>query len=216
MLWTSTRSAAAGRRRHGWLAATACLGLLIVAACADSRRAPAEKAIAEIEAALASAGSAPAKFVPGELDDVKSNLAGLKQDYEQRRYGAVLDAAPAVLADAQALAPSAAAREAELLEDLRGEWRALDQSVPTELAAVADRFDRVAATGKALPAGLTVAEVGLAKGRLRDALALWDRARQEAAAGRLPEAVTLAHQVREMARVVDAVARTGAGNAGVE
>jgi hypothetical protein len=216
MLWTSTRSAASGRRRTAWLVATACLGLLVIAACGDSRRAPAEKAIAEIEAALASAGSAPAKFIPGELDDVKSNLAGLKQDYERRRYGAVLDAAPAVLAGARALAPSAAAREAELLEDLRGEWHELDQSVPTELAAVADRFDRVAATGRALPAGLTAAEVGLAKGRLRDALALWDRARQEAAAGRLPEAVTLAHQVREMARVVDAVARTGAGTAGVE
>ena len=211
MLWTSTRSAAAGR--HAWLVATACLGLLVVAACADSRRVPAEKAIAEIEATLASAGSAPAKFVPGELDDLKSHLAGLKQDYQRRRYGAVLDAAPAVLADARALAPSAAAREAELLEDLRGEWHELDQSVPAELAAVADRFDRVAAT---LPAGLTAAEVGLARGRLRDALALWDRARQEAAAGRLPEAVTLARQVREMARVVDAVGRPGAGTAGVE
>jgi hypothetical protein len=208
MPWKSTRSAAKGRRRNARLAATACLGLLVVAACAESRRAPAEKVIGEIEAALASAGSAPAKFVPGELDDVKSNLAGLKQDYERRRYGAVLDAAPAVLADARALAPSAAAREAELLEDLRGEWHELEQSVPTELAAVADRFDRVAVTGTALPAGLTAAEIGLAKGRLRDALALWDRARQEAAAGRLPEAVTLAHQVREMGRVVDAAART--------
>ncbi|HET7204815.1 MAG TPA: hypothetical protein VFI92_15755 [Steroidobacteraceae bacterium] len=200
-------------RRKAWVA-TACL-CLVVAACADRKQAPAERAIEEIEAALTSAGSAPAKYIPGELKDVQSRLAGLKQDFERRDYGAVLDAAPAVLEAARALAPSAAAREVELLQALRAEWADLVQSVPPELAAVADRFDRVAAR-KRLRAGLTAAEVGVAKSRLRDALALWDRARQEAAAGRLTEAVTLAHQVRELGRTVDAVSRAGAADATVK
>jgi hypothetical protein len=55
--------------------------------------------------------------------------------------------------------------------------------------------------------------VQAAKGRLRDALALWDRAREEADAGRLPEAVTLANQIRAMGRSVDAVS-SPAGTAG--
>jgi hypothetical protein len=58
--------------------------------------------------------------------------------------------------------------------------------------------------------------VRAAKGRLRDALALWDRALQEEAAGRLPEAVTLAGQIRDMGRSVDALSRSGAAAAPVK
>lgn len=194
----------------------ALLLCLVVAACGESKQAPAERAIAEIDAALAAAGSAPAKYVPGELKDVQSSLAALKQDFERRDYDAVLEAAPAVLTAARSLAPSAAAREAELLEDLRAEWTGLAQAVPAELADVAARFDAIAARKK-LPAGVTAAELRAAKSRLRDGLALWDRARQEATAGRLPEAVTLAHQVRELGRTVDAVSRrAGAADAPVK
>ncbi|HET9693361.1 MAG TPA: hypothetical protein VFP48_03175 [Steroidobacteraceae bacterium] len=195
--------------------ATACLLLLLLAACTDRRQEPAERAIAEVEAALDAAGTAPAKYIPGELEDVRSRLAALKQDFEREDYGAVLDAAPDVLAAARALASTAAAREAELHQALRVEWAALAQSVPAELAAVAERFDR-AATGPKRPAGVTAAQLGAAKSRLRDALALWDRARQEATAGRLPEAVTLAHQVRDLGRAVDAVSQAGAADAPVK
>jgi hypothetical protein len=124
----------------------------------------------------------------------------------------VLERAPEVLAAARALAPSAAARAAELDRTLRAEWTTLSAVVPTELAAAADRFDRLAARRK-LPPGVTRDDVQAAKGRLRDALALWDRAREEADAGRLPEAVTLANQIRAMGRSVDAVS-SPAGTAG--
>ena len=80
----------------------------------------------------------------------------------------------------------------------------LVEAVPSELTVVADRFDRLA-TGRKLPSGVSRDDVLGARGRLRDALALWDRARQEAEAGRLPEAVTLAHQVRGLGRSVDVV-----------
>ena len=127
----------------------------------------------------------------------------------------MLETAPAVLAAARALASQAAAREAELERALRVEWTLLSQSVPAELASVAQRFDRIAA-GSSVPNGVTAIEVRTARSRLRDALALWDRARQEAAAGRLPEAVTLAHQVREIGRAVDAVSQAGAAGAPVK
>jgi hypothetical protein len=194
------------RRWPAWLAIAS---LTFASACERYKQAPAERAIVEIESTLSDAGTAPAKFIPGELKDVQSSVADLKRAYASRRYGAVLERAPAVLAAAKALGPSAAAREAELNRTLRAEWAALVHAVPAELAAVAERFDRLAAR-KPLPPGVTVDDVRAAKGRLRDALALWDRALQEEAAGRLPEAVTLAGQIRDMGRSVDAVSQSGA------
>jgi hypothetical protein len=195
-----------------WIA----LALLTVTACESRKQAPAERAIAEIEAVLAGAGTGPAKYIPGELAEVRAGVEELERDYGAGRYSAVLDRAPAILAAAQALAPSAVARAAELDRTLRAEWTTLSEVVPAELADVADRFDRLAARRR-LPSGVTRDDVQAAKGRLRDALALWDRARQEADAGRLPEAVTLAGQIRAMGRSVDTLSSpAGAAGAPVE
>ena len=204
-------------RAPAWVA-WLCLAsaLLTASACESRRQAPAERAIAEIQAALTAAGTAPAKYIPGELADVRADLDGLERDYAARRYDAVLARAPAVLAAARALAPAAAARAAELDRTLRGEWATLVDAVPAELTAVAERFDRLAARRK-LPPGVSRDDVQAAKGRLRDALALWDRARQEAEVGRLPEAVTLAREVRAMGRTVDVLSSPlGAATAPVE
>jgi hypothetical protein len=212
--------ACADRRTHrsrSW-AAGLCIavGLLAVTTCEGRRQADAEHALAEIEAVLSEAGTGPSKYIPGELADVRADVEELQRDYGAGRYHDVLARAPEVLAAARALAPSAAARAAELDRTLRAEWTTLSAVVPTELAAAADRFDRLAALRK-LPPGVTRDDVQAAKGRLRDALALWDRAREEADAGRLPEAVTLANQIRAMGRSVDAVsAPAGAAGAPVE
>lgn len=205
------------RRLSSWIA-WLCLAatLLAVTACESRQQVPAQRAIAEIEAALSQAGTAPAKYIPGELADVRAQLDALQRVYDERRFDEVLERAPAVAAAARALAPSAAARAAELDRTLRAEWAVLIEAVPAELAAVAERFDRLA-TRRRLPSGVTRDDVTAAKGRLRDALALWDRARQEAEAGRLPEAVTLANQIRAMGRSVDALALPpGAAAAPVE
>jgi hypothetical protein len=208
--------ACADRHTHRSLPWTAglwiAIGLLAVTACEGRRQADAERALAEIEAVLSEAGTAPSKYIPGELADVRADVDELQHDFGAGRYHDVLERAPEVLAAARALAPSAAARAAELDRTLRAEWTMLSAAVPAELAAVADRFDRLAARRK-LPPGVTRDDVQAAKGRLRDALALWDRAREEADAGRLPEAVTLANQIRAMGRSVDAVSPP-AGTAG--
>ncbi|HEX6571314.1 MAG TPA: hypothetical protein VF055_04770 [Steroidobacteraceae bacterium] len=198
-----------------WPAWLVIASLAFASACERHKQAPAERAIVEIEATLSAAGTAPAKFIPGDLQDVQAGVAELKRAYASRRYAAVLERAPVVLAAARALGPLAAEREAELNRVLRTEWAAQVHAVPAELAAVAERFDRLEAR-KPLPPGVTVDDVRAAKGRLRDALALWDRALQEEAAGRLPEAVTLAGQIRDMGRSVDALSQPGAAAAPVK
>jgi hypothetical protein len=200
------------RSRVVWL--TAALLAVVATGCSDPRQRPAEQAIAEIDAAIAAAGTAPAKYVPGELQDVQGQVEELRKEYARSRYAYVLEQAPATLQAARALGPTAAAREAELLQRLGTEWGELVEAVPAELAAVAERFERAAKRRKP-PSVLTAEEARAGRNRLRDALALWDRALQEQAAGHLPEAVTLAHQVQDMGRSVDAMARAGAAGAAV-
>ncbi|MCE3285311.1 MAG: hypothetical protein K0R70_1567 [Steroidobacteraceae bacterium] len=208
-------TSSAPRTVRRWPAWLVIASLTFASACESHKQAPAERAIVEIEAVVNDAGTAPAKFIPGELQDVQAGVAELKRAYASRRYGAVLERAPAVLAAAEALGPSAAARERELNRALRDQWATLVHAVPAELAAVAERFDRLEAR-KPLPRGVTVDDVRAAKGRLRDALALWDRALQEEESGRLPEAVTLAGQIRDMGRSVDALSQSGPAAAPVK
>src|SRR5512135_2535368 len=103
---------------------------LCTAACTDPRLQPAQQAIADIEGAIAAAGNAPVKYIPGEVTDVQDDLEVLKQEFESEDYAAVLADAPAVLAAARALRPDAAAREAQLLQSLQQEWSTLEPAVP--------------------------------------------------------------------------------------
>jgi hypothetical protein len=186
-----------------------------MASCADPDREPAARAIAEIEATLRAAGTAPAKYIPGQLEDVQTGVTELKQEFEDARYDAVLAEAPQVLAAAQALAPEAQSRETELIASLRAEWAALVETVPAELTAVAARVDAMGPAGR-LPEGLTARDLTGARQRLDDARTLWDRALKERDADRFPEAVTLANQVRDLVRQVAAVPGLGAGGAPVK
>jgi hypothetical protein len=186
-----------------------------LAACADPQREPARQAIATIEAELIAAGTDPAKYIPGELKDVQARLDELKQHYASSEFDVVVGAAPEVLVAARSLAPTAAARAVELDKALRQEWMGLATTMPPELAALQSAVERVGAS-TALPAGLDTSRLRLARKHTSDARALWARARQEQAAGRLPEAVTLATQARDLTRQVMTLRGFGAGKAAVE
>jgi hypothetical protein len=183
--------------------------------CADPQREPARQAIATIEAELTAAGTDPAKYIPGELKDVQARLDELKQQYAASEFDAVVGGAPEVFVAARSLAPAAAARAVELDQTLRQEWTGLAATMPAELAALQAAVERVGAS-TALPAGLDPGRLRLARKHATDAQALWDRARQEQAAGRLPEAVTLAAQARDLTRQVMTLPGFGAGKAAVK
>lgn len=185
------------------------LALVVVAsACADRRIEPARQAIAEVEAALAAAGDAPIKYLPGEVREVQSGLDALKQKFAGEDYAGVMGDAPAVLAAARALPGKAAAREADLLQSLQGEWAALEPVLPGRLEALRGHLAAMKA-GSSLPDGLSRDDVSKAARQVEDAQVLWDRALAERAAQRLPEAVTLANQASEL--LDRAAATTGPG-----
>jgi hypothetical protein len=190
-------------RRPGVVISLLALAL-ITCGCTDRRIEPAREAIAEVEAALATAGTDPIKYVPGEVERVRDRLDSLKQDFAGEDYEAVLREAPAVLAAAQALPAEADRRESELLQSLQAEWSVLEPAVPGRIEAMRSRVQALAA-GRVLPPAISRDDLNRATGRIDDAQALWERALVERHAQRLPEAVTLANQAREL---LDRVAET--------
>lgn len=183
-----------GARLHAWLMLALAM---TTTGCTERQMQPAQAAIAEIEATLAVAGTASIKYIPGEVGDVRGSLADLKQMYEREDYAGVLRDAPAVLAAAQALPQQAATREAELQRSLQEQWAALESAVPPAIEAARMRADQLAATAGS-PDGVPQQERASAARRLGDAHALWERALAERNAQRLPEAVTLGLQAREL------------------
>lgn len=175
---------------------------LMLAGCANQME-PAQKAIADIEAAITAAGPDASQYIPNELQAVTSQLADLKAKFDQKDYKGVLAAAPALLTQAQGLAGAAAsarqaaeaARTAEL-EALNAEWTALSGTLPAAVAAIESRVN-ILSKSKKLPANLDAATFASVQTGLADSKALWDQATAAQASGNIEGAVTAARQVKE-------------------
>jgi hypothetical protein len=122
----------------------ACLAVLL-AGCADQQQ-PAQQAIAEITRLGSKDSVDVQKYVPEMAQQVHQELSDLKAKYEKKDYKGVLEAAPKVLADAQALAPAAQKKKAEVEAALPGQWQALTTEVPQAIASLESRLS--AAAGK--------------------------------------------------------------------
>jgi hypothetical protein len=167
---------------------------LAVAACAN-KMAPAQKAIADIEAAVAAAGEDASKYIPDQVQAVTDQVANLKAMFEKKDYKGVLAAAPAVLTQAQGLAGEAATKKTEMMDMYAGEWSNLAGSVPQAVAAIQSRVD-ILSKSKKLPAGMDAAKLESVKAGLAEANSMWTQATSAQAAGDLEQAVSLAQQVK--------------------
>lgn len=170
------------------------LAAFAIAGCAN-KMAPAQKAIADIEAAVAAAGEDATKYIPDEVQAVNDQVANLKAMFDKKDYKGVLAAAPAVLTQAQGLTSAAAAKKTEMMDAYAGEWSTLSSSVPEAVAAIQSRVD-VLSKSKKLPAGMDAATLDSVKTSLAEANTMWSQATEAQAAGDLEQAVTLAQQVK--------------------
>jgi hypothetical protein len=170
------------------------LAAFAIAGCAN-KMAPAQKAIADIEAAVAAAGEDATKYIPEQVQAVNDQVANLKAMFDKKDYKGVLAAAPAALTQAQGLTSAAAAKKTEMMDAYAGEWSTLSSSVPEAVAAIQSRVD-VLSKSKKLPAGMDAAALDSVKASLAEANSMWSQATEAQAAGDLEQAVTLAQQVK--------------------
>jgi hypothetical protein len=168
---------------------------LLLAGCA-SKMEPAQKAVANIEAAIAAAGPDAAKYIPDQLQAVNGKLADLKAKFDQKDYAGVLAAASTLLPDAQGLAAAASSAKESALAALGGEWTTLSGALPAAIAALESRVNILSKSRK-LPANLDAASFESVKTGLAEAKSLWDQATASQAAGNVEAAVTAARQVKE-------------------
>lgn len=179
--------------RHAFVVAAA----VVIAACGNQME-PAQKAIADIESAVAAAGADAEKYIPEQVAAVKGSVDALKAAFDQKDYKSVVTGAPAVLADAQGLVAAAAAKKDEVMAALNGEWTQLSTELPAAVTAIQGRIDELA-KAKKLPEGLDKAAVEGATAGLAEAQTLWTEATAAFGAGALEEAVTKANAVKAKA-----------------
>jgi hypothetical protein len=167
---------------------------LLLGACAGQME-PAQRALASIDSAIASATVDAGKYVPDQLAAVQGKAADLKSAFERKDYKAVLAGAPAVLSEAQGLLATAALKKEEIVKALSTEWTALAVSLPQLVGAVKNRVDTLSKTRKP-PAGVDLAA---AKAGLADATTQWGKAQAAFSAGHVEEAVAAAKDVKAKA-----------------
>src|SRR5262245_45953531 len=85
---------------------------LLMAACANQKD-PAEKAIAQIESAIATVRDEAAKFAPEALQGVDSTLASLKDKLAKGDYKSVLAGAPQLTAAVSSLKETVSEKKAD-------------------------------------------------------------------------------------------------------
>jgi hypothetical protein len=171
----------------------ACAALVAISACSNERE-PAQQLMAQIETAVNAASADAAKYAPDELIDVQTKLDDLKTVYNAQDFKRVLAQGKPLLAEAQQLSTTAAAKKADLAKDLNDQWSSLSTSLPNLATAIQGRIDFLGEKkNKKLAAGI---DLDGAKSALSDATSQWSKAQGAFGNGNMTEAVAAAKDVK--------------------
>jgi hypothetical protein len=164
---------------------------LLAAACA-SKMEPAQQAIDAINDTVANAKDA-AKYVPEQVTNVQNGLAELKASFAKQDYGAVLDRAPAMLDEANALEGAATAKRDQLRAGMLTEYKVLSASMPKLMDSVQSRLDALSQT-RHVPKDVDLAT---AKSDFGDASAQWKSAQSVYRSGTIEDALAAAKGAKD-------------------
>jgi hypothetical protein len=179
-------------------------GAALIAACAlgscGNPQEPAQHAVENVQSALDATAVQAQQFVPEQFKAMQARASSLKASYDHGDYKQVLNDAPTLLNDIQAVSATAAARRSAADKVLSGEWEILAGSIPDRLSAVQDRLDALG-NDKKEAARVDVAGAHAALAGVDEQ---WSQAQEAFNAGKLNAAVEAAHAVQKH---IDAAAR---------
>ena len=178
---------------------------LALAACANHKE-PAEKAIAQVEAALAEIRADAEKYTPEELKGLDESVATLKRGFGNKRYSEVLTAQPSVASAVTALKETIAKAKAdseEILAAAQAEWTELNASVPPLVDAIQGRVDTLTKSRK-LPKDVDKATFETIKTEFEAVKTDWASATREFTAGAAADAVRMGRAAKAKAEEIQA------------
>ena len=158
---------------------------LLLAACSTHMKA-AQQALDQISNAVEAIPADSDQYVPDQIASVRSKLNDLNASFDKKDYRAVLDGAPAVLAEAKNVAATAVAKRDEAMKALTSQWNQLSSSVPQLVASVKTRVDALSKTRR-VPKGV---DLPAAKAGLDSATTLWQKAQTAFQSKQVADAVT--------------------------
>lgn len=170
---------------------------LVLAACANQKE-PAEKAVAQVESALAEFRADAEKYAAEELKSVEESVAKLKANLASKDYSAVVTGAPSVSSAVTSLKDTVAKAKIDaeaVMAAAQAEWGELSTSVPQLVEAIQSRVDTLAKSRK-LPANVDKATFETIKTDFETVKTDWTTAGSQFASGAAADAVRTARAAR--------------------
>jgi hypothetical protein len=162
----------------------ALVPLVLVTACTDAAKAPAEAAMKAADAAVATLQGEATRYVPDGVAAVQKSLASAKEMIAREDYKGALAAAGEIPAKVKVVLALAAAKKDELVkafDDVAGK-------LPDMLAAIKSRLG-ILAQSKKLPAGLDKAALAKANEGTAALESGWQKVQDEFKGGNLRQAI---------------------------
>ena len=169
-----------------------------LSACGGQKE-PAQKAVADAEAAISALRSDAAKLVPDDLSALDESLAGFKADLDRQDYKAVIAASPVLMARIGALQETISTRKAEQVAhsaQLTDSWNALSTEVPEMIDRVNARVESLVRTKK-FPSGMNTSSFETTRAAATDMTQTWQKALGAFANDNMEEAVGSAQAAKE-------------------
>jgi hypothetical protein len=182
---------------HRW-SVLLLLSVAVLVACGGQKE-PAQKAIADAEAAITAMRADAGALVPDELNGLDESVAALKTDFARNDFNGVLAAAPVLMTRISAMQETIATKKAEQaarVAELTSNWRALSAEVPQMVEAVNVRVDSLTRTRK-FPAGMNATGFENARVAASEMTDSWKKALGAFANNNMEEAVGSAQQAKQ-------------------
>jgi hypothetical protein len=172
---------------------------VFVAGCAKQRD-PAHDALEKIEKSLDGVKADAAKYAPDGLKGVESQLANLKQSFDDKNYDNVLAGTPQLqkaVDSLRAAVDSGKAQARAAMAAAKTEWDGLKVDVAKQVEVIQARIDELS-KAKRLPFGINKDEFEGSKSAFESMKAQWKDATAEAEKGDAIEASAKAKTAKGM------------------